>query len=88
MAQLIPSLATLVAAFADCFHPQVFQTFQALQLERERSWYPQKVTPTFSDMLGALRLQTWRQRVYGASGAELPPPECIERLLQTLSAVA
>ena len=30
MSQLIPSLATLVAAFADCFHPQVFQTFQAL----------------------------------------------------------
>src|SRR5512133_1970766 len=30
MNQLIPSLATLVAAFSDCFHPQVFQTFQAL----------------------------------------------------------
>src|SRR5512135_3757861 len=30
MDQLIPSLATLVAAFSDCFHPQVFQTFQAL----------------------------------------------------------
>ena len=30
MSQLIPSLATLVAAFHDCFHPQVFQTFQAL----------------------------------------------------------
>src|SRR5919107_3682779 len=28
--QLIPSLATLVAAFSDRFHPQVFQTFQAL----------------------------------------------------------
>ena len=30
MAQLTPSFATLVAAFSDCFHPQVFQTFQAL----------------------------------------------------------
>src|SRR5437764_7411828 len=30
MDQLIPSLATLVEAFRDCFHPQVFQTFQAL----------------------------------------------------------
>src|SRR5512135_3149543 len=30
MDQLIPSLATLVAACSDCFHPQVFQTFQAL----------------------------------------------------------
>ena len=30
MSQLIPSLATLVAAFADCSRPQVFRTFQAL----------------------------------------------------------
>ena len=30
MDQLIPSLATLVEVFSDCFHPQVFSTFQAL----------------------------------------------------------
>src|SRR4051812_13838625 len=30
MDQLIPSLATLVEPFRDCFHPQVFATFQAL----------------------------------------------------------
>src|SRR5436309_8653627 len=30
MAQLIPSLAALVEPFRDCFHPSVFQTFQAL----------------------------------------------------------
>jgi len=30
MDQLIPTLATLVEAFRDGFHPQVFQTFQAL----------------------------------------------------------
>src|SRR5512135_768586 len=30
MDQLIPSLAALVDPFRDCFHPQVFQTFQAL----------------------------------------------------------
>ncbi len=30
MAQLIPSLATLVAACSDGFHPQAFPTFQAL----------------------------------------------------------
>ncbi len=58
------------------------------QVERERPWYPWRVTPTFSDMLGALRLQMWRHRVYGASGAEVPSPECVEMLLQTLSAVA
>jgi hypothetical protein len=58
------------------------------QVERERSWYPQKVSPTFSDMLGALRLQMWQHRVFGPSGAEVPSPECIEMLLQTLAAVA
>jgi hypothetical protein len=30
MDQLIPTLASLVEPFRDCFHPQVFQTFQAL----------------------------------------------------------
>ena len=30
MDQLIPSLATLVESFRDCFHPSVFPTFQAL----------------------------------------------------------
>src|SRR5438874_2437541 len=30
MDQLIPSLATLGEPFRDCFHPQVFATFQAL----------------------------------------------------------
>ena len=58
------------------------------QVERDRPWYTTKVTPTFSDMLGALRLQMWRHRVYGPSGAEVPSPECIEMLLRTLSAVA
>jgi hypothetical protein len=58
------------------------------QVERKRSWYPHKVSPTFSDMLGALRLQMWQQRVFSASGVEAPSPECIEMLLQTLAAVA
>jgi hypothetical protein len=30
MDQLIPSLAMLVGPFRDCFHPQVFQTFQVM----------------------------------------------------------
>ena len=30
MDQLIPGLAALVGAFGDCFHPQVFSTFQSL----------------------------------------------------------
>ncbi|MCA1693228.1 MAG: hypothetical protein LC749_00050 [Actinobacteria bacterium] len=58
------------------------------QVDRDRSWYPQKVTPTFCDMLGALRLQMWQHRVYGTSGTGSPSPECLEMLLRTLSAVA
>lgn len=58
------------------------------QVVKVRPWYPLKVTPTFSDMLGALRLQMWQYRVYGPSGTEVPSPECVEMLLQKLSAVA
>jgi hypothetical protein len=54
---------------------------------RERPWYKQKVEPTFTDRLGALRLQMWEYEVFGESGEETPSPECIERLLHTLSAV-
>jgi hypothetical protein len=55
---------------------------------RERPWYRDKVTPTFTDMLGALRSQMWEYKVFGESGEELPSPECIEGLLQKLAAVA
>jgi hypothetical protein len=57
-------------------------------VERERPWYKDKVTPTFTDMLGALRLQMWESKIYGESGQEPPTPESIKRLLHTLSAVA
>jgi hypothetical protein len=54
---------------------------------RERPWYKEKVTPTFTDMLGALRLQMWESEVFGESGEEVPSPECIQGLLNRLSAV-
>jgi hypothetical protein len=57
-------------------------------VERNRRWYTTKVTPTFTDMLGALRLQMWEHKIYGESGEEGPSPESIRRLLHTLSAVA
>jgi hypothetical protein len=57
-------------------------------VERDRPWYTTKVTPTFTDMLGALRLQMWEYAVFGESGEDVPSPECIERLLHKLSAVA
>jgi DDE superfamily endonuclease len=57
-------------------------------VERDRPWYTKKETPTFTDMLGALRLQMWEHAIYGASGDESPSPECIRKLLHKLSAVA
>ena len=56
-------------------------------VERDRPWYESKVTPTFTDMLGALRLQMWEYKVFGESGMECPSPECVEKLLHRLSAV-
>jgi hypothetical protein len=56
-------------------------------VHRDRPWYRKKVTPTFTDMLGALRLQMWEYQLFGESGEEVPSPECIERLLHTLAAV-
>ena len=55
---------------------------------RERPWYTKKATPTFTEMLGALRLQMWEHEIYGESGGEVPSPECIRTLLHKLSAVA
>jgi hypothetical protein len=55
---------------------------------KDRPWYPAKVTPTFSDMLGALRLQMWEYAVFGESGEEVPSPECIQSLLHRMAAVA
>ena len=61
---------------------------QGSHVMKHRPWYAAKVTPTFTEMLGALRLQMWGHVVYGESGEERPSPECIERLLHTLAAVA
>jgi hypothetical protein len=57
-------------------------------VRRERPWYKEKITPTFTDMLGALRLQMWEYEVFGESGEESPSPEYIEKLLHKLAAVA
>jgi hypothetical protein len=61
---------------------------EGAHVKKDRPWYKAKVTPTFTDMLGALRLQMWEHEVFGESGEGVPSPECIERLLHTLSAVA
>jgi hypothetical protein len=56
-------------------------------VHRDRRWYRNKVSPTFTDMLGALRLQMWEHEVFGEGGDQVPSPECIEKLLNTLAAV-
>jgi hypothetical protein len=55
-------------------------------VQRDRPWYKTKITPTFTDMLGALRVQMWEYEIFGESGEEVPSPECIRRLLHRLSA--
>jgi hypothetical protein len=57
-------------------------------VERQRPWYRQKVTPTFSDMLGALRLAMWRRWVFGDDGCGTPTPGVVRPLLHRLAAVA
>jgi DDE superfamily endonuclease len=59
-----------------------------VHVHRDRDWYPHKVTPTFTDMLGALRLRMWLYEVFGPSGTETPSLEVIENLLHKMSAVA
>jgi hypothetical protein len=55
---------------------------------KDRPWYTTKITPTFTDMLGALRLQMWEYEVFGETGEEPPSPECLQNLLHKLAAVA
>lgn len=60
---------------------------QGSHVERHRPWYQNPPSPTFTEMLGALRLQMWEYEVFGEGGDEVPSPECIKKLLNTLSAV-
>jgi len=41
-------------------------------VERDRPWYTTKVTPAFTDMLGALRLQMWEHKIYGGLARKCP----------------
>ena len=61
--------------------------YEGWHVVKHRRWYTTKVTPTFTDMLGALRLQMWEHEVFGQSGDKLPSPEQIQSLLNTLAAV-
>jgi hypothetical protein len=57
------------------------------QVHRERPWYKGKKGPSLSDMLGALRLQLWENRIMRTSEADGDAPEVLTMLLNWLSAV-
>jgi DDE superfamily endonuclease len=57
------------------------------QVRRERPWYRHKKAPTFADMLGALRLNLWDERITKRSGKPTPTPKILKTLVNTLAAV-
>jgi hypothetical protein len=59
----------------------------AKQVRRDRPWYRHKKTPTFADMLGALRLNLWDERITTRSGQTTPTPKILQTLVNTLAAV-
>jgi hypothetical protein len=56
-------------------------------VRRERPWYKDKKTPTFSDMLGALRMQLWEGRISRTSGEGETAPDVVRMLVNRLAAV-
>ena len=56
-------------------------------VERARPWYTTKKTPTFADMLGALRLQLWERHVSSRSGSDEDHAKLLESLTNWLAAV-
>jgi hypothetical protein len=57
------------------------------QVERDRPWYTMKKTPTFADMLGALRLQLWEHHVSSRLGSDDDHAELLDSLINWLAAV-
>lgn len=57
------------------------------QVQRDRPWYTGKKTPTFADMLGALRLQLWENHVSSRSGSDDDHAELLDSLVNWLAAV-
>lgn len=57
------------------------------EVKRDRPWYTTKPTPTFTDMLGALRLQFWEERLSSTSGDDEDAAKCRDFLKNWLAAV-
>jgi hypothetical protein len=60
---------------------------QVEKVNRERPWYKKTVGDTFTDMLGALRLWLWHQRIFGEGGNGPVSLEMVENLLNEMAAV-
>jgi DDE superfamily endonuclease len=58
------------------------------KVKRERPWYKKKVGDTFTEMLGAMRLWLWHQRLFGEAGQRVVSVEMVENLLNEMAAVA
>jgi hypothetical protein len=61
---------------------------QVEKVSRERPWYQKAVGDTFTDMLGALRLWLWHQRLFGEAGDSPVSVAMVEKLLNEMAAVA
>jgi hypothetical protein len=57
------------------------------KVSRERPWYKKTVGDTFTEMLGALRLWLWHQRLFGEAGDRAVSVEMVESLLNEMAAV-
>ena len=57
------------------------------QVGRDRPWYTTRKTPTFADMLGALRLQLWEHHVSSRLGDDDDHAELLDSLINWLAAV-
>lgn len=60
---------------------------EAEPVARSRPWYPHKRGVSVTDMLGALRLQLWREGISSDPRALADPQHTIEMLLHRLAAV-
>jgi hypothetical protein len=61
---------------------------QVEKVKRERPWYKKTVGDTFTEMLGALRLWLWQQRLFGKAGQRVVSVESVENLLNEMAVVA
>jgi hypothetical protein len=60
---------------------------QVEKVNRERPWYNKTVGETFTEMLGAMRLWLWQQRLFGEAGDRVVSVEMVENLLNEMAAV-